>query len=148
MFIFTGTNFRTTVMHPRTLHPSTLRPRTIRLHTLHPDVSTSPYVSSLNCQVCSIPEKTQCHWKCVWFVHAFVDCVTFWSLFFQIYLTLNAISPIFNSAWIFSDRRVISADYRTVHPVHCKEKTFSRLFIFFITVYFYVFSRFDHKPMD
>jgi hypothetical protein len=29
----------------------------------------------------------------------------------------------FLSAWIFSDWREISADYHTVHPVHCKEKS-------------------------
>jgi hypothetical protein len=41
--------------------------------------------------------------------------------------------PIFNSALIFSDRREISADHRTTHPVHCTEKKigkFSKLFCF------------------
>jgi hypothetical protein len=34
----------------------------------------------------------------------------------------HSFSPIFYSVWIFSDRREISADYRTAHPVHCTEK--------------------------
>jgi hypothetical protein len=30
--------------------------------------------------------------------------------------------PVLDSAWIFTDRQKISADHRTAHPVHCKEK--------------------------
>jgi hypothetical protein len=38
----------------------------------------------------------------------------------------RAFSPIFYSAWIFSDRRQIFADYRTAHLLHCKEKKFRK----------------------
>jgi hypothetical protein len=39
--------------------------------------------------------------------------------------------PIYNSAWIFSDRREISADHRTTHPEHCSEKKIGNFKIFF-----------------
>jgi hypothetical protein len=41
--------------------------------------------------------------------------------------------PVFNNAWIFPDRREISADNCTAHPVHFQEKkigTFWKLFCF------------------
>jgi hypothetical protein len=37
-------------------------------------------------------------------------------------LRRHSFSLIFKSAWIFFDWREISTDYRTAHPVHCKEK--------------------------
>jgi hypothetical protein len=44
----------------------------------------------------------------------------------------HAFSPIFNIAWIFSDRRQIFIDYRTAYALHCKKKIrkFSKLFLF------------------
>jgi hypothetical protein len=41
-------------------------------------------------------------------------------------------SPIFNSASIFSGWHEISANYRTEHPVHCKEKKLENFQNFFI----------------
>jgi hypothetical protein len=38
----------------------------------------------------------------------------------------------FHSACIFSDWREISADYRTTHPVHCKEKNWKIFKNFFV----------------
>jgi hypothetical protein len=32
-----------------------------------------------------VPEKTHCHGKCGHYVPEFINCLNFWSLFFQIY---------------------------------------------------------------
>jgi hypothetical protein len=47
--------FGTSMIHPRTLRPRVIGPR-----TLYPNVFTFLYVSSLNCRVRSVTEKTFC----------------------------------------------------------------------------------------
>ncbi len=53
--------------------------------------------------------------------------------------------PIFNSAWIFSDRREISADHRTTHPVHCSENKLENFQNFFVLKVLILPNNFDVK---